>query len=178
MEFQKGNQSQHVVIPFAILEDKQELLLMKEGKKKSCLFYHIQMNFVMQDDSVVAANYVEEENGFSIWRNYFKNGKEIPLESDSEVTCCVGDRLTVRLALKTMMPLRHVLLEDFIPAGFEVENPVIRNIPIGEGSILESNEETLSHMNDLPFEIIMEIFSYFSPAELCRLERVCKRWKA
>jgi hypothetical protein len=63
----------------------------------------------------------EEDKGLAIRRTYFdRKGKELDLSDIKQ-----GQIIVVDLIIKADMPYQNLIIQDLLPAGFEIENPRI-----------------------------------------------------
>jgi uncharacterized protein YfaS (alpha-2-macroglobulin family) len=112
--------------------DNKPLILTKEvaGKKvditvagQGKLYYYYEIEGLN-----ASGTFKEEDNYLKVRRNFFdRNGKAINQSS----TLKKGDMLVIRLDLQAIntQSVPNVVITDMLPAGFEIENPRLSNIP-------------------------------------------------
>lgn len=181
----KNNFSQKFAIPLEVLRKKEQkaehdVILYKKGKAN--LFYELEIKFA-STQLIVAP----QSNGISIERTYSpheSNSLEHKVKYDNELwTVSKSSRVVVTLFIKIEKAVDNIVIVDYLPAGFEAENPKIKKLPPvirNEASksievVVESEDQV--QFDDLPAEIIIQIFTYFSIKELAGFELVSKYWR-
>jgi hypothetical protein len=99
---------------------RNSLEIVKTGA--GSLYYNTQLTqYVVKDLTTPTSNGTR----IRITREYFRpspgyQGEGVQLLGPAITECRVGDTVLVRLTVDSHTPISHALLEDFIPAGFEI----------------------------------------------------------
>jgi len=110
-----------------------ELLVQKEGVGR--LYYRLSLSYTPKNLRVEATG-----NGFTLNRTYQKLSDKTLLNFfTKEGSCTVkkGELILVKLHMQVEHRQYNVVLVDKLPAGFEVENPALKNVqvpPTGSGN--------------------------------------------
>ena len=182
-KFGKNNYTQKLAVPLEILKKKEqnaehEVILYKKGK--SPLFYQLEIKFASKQ--IVS---MPQSNGIGIERTYApheSNSLDQQVKFDNEKwNVSKSARVVVTLFVKIETAVNNLVIVDYLPAGFEAENPVIKKLPPTIRNEANSSSDEIDgdglQFNDLPAEIIVNIFTYLSIKELATLELVSKYWR-
>jgi len=87
------------------------------------LFYNIALNYTFQTEDIYAMS-----RGIGISRDYLKFNKNLyETQKGSPLTdgCKIGDVIDTRIRLYLPQDTYYLILEDYLPAGFEAINPTL-----------------------------------------------------
>ena len=179
------------------IQFKGEIIDQKEGEKEhkviilskrsSPIFYSISFDFACSETKIPRIF-----NGFSISKYYSSPSSEfnpnnnnnnnniIVSEDGKEYEFKVGEIVEISLIIQNYQDSNNVVIKDFIPGCFLIENPFFSK-PTHSSANQNVNNNIQSmernYFDDLPLELLIEIFQYFSPKELCKMQLVCRNWK-
>lgn len=113
-----------------------ELILFKQGEGR--LYYRLAINFAPSSNAIPPLNC-----GFAVSRSYFllhpsSVKEEISKNRDDYLQVKKGSLVLVRIKIHTEFTRYNVAVVDYLPAGFEIENPVLKT----SGSSQESGQES------------------------------------
>ena len=183
-------------IPWNKLENKnsrKDLLIHYNSIDNQSLFYSIRSNIPITYENENQIDEMTENNDknnpcFKIWRFYSPHSSNLHENSisdhvddeNSKIVLC-GSRINVSVFIQCFYPRNSILITDKIPSGFEIENHAVHNNLVSSSRNMGNNnpgndDNRICLINDLPPEIIVMIFDYFSPTEICKISSVCKYW--
>jgi uncharacterized protein YfaS (alpha-2-macroglobulin family) len=129
-------------IPLKELKERNQVELRKEGS--GSLYYSVRLTQDIRTSSFAPQSTVP---GLSVTREYFRlqtrrdaSGHIVTVPEGKAATHFrIGDRILARVTLKSPHPLEYLMLEDPLPAGWEVQDR--GQVPFDEWSYWWSNME-------------------------------------
>ena len=165
--------------------EQHSVVLASQGKGR--LYYTIRGRFGLESCTATG-----QANGFLVTRSYCclsasgagltndaaSGTRDDSCSSSASLLLTTGDHVEVTLTIQCPRRRQNVVVMDFLPGGFEVENPVLRSFSQFHASHESAlDHSTENHFDYLPMEIILFVFSFLTAKELCVAARVCRAWR-
>ena len=130
----------------------------------------------------INANLDKLANGIEIGRDYevINNTSHFDVLNDNHFAIKKGTRIKINLSIRIPVKSNHIVINDYLPAGFLIENSLTKPLPTIQATQTNNydvEQDPSSTITQLPTEILFSIFSCLNTAEdLFSVQAVCRRW--